>query len=361
MKYKVLLDLERLKYPYSGIAQVFKSLARGFVFYSPKHLKIDFFAPENEEISHFKPNVILWKKWHKFFEYFSNSYNIVHVSHQLSPYFSGNYRNTKKLVTLHDFNFLHEKLSGKKKRKVMKRVQRSLRYADYIVCISHFVKKDFEVHRHLFKLPKLKEVFVAYNGLTFPKESDYRGYLPPFLRERSFLLNIGELVSKKNQETLIPMILALNREIDLVLVASGGRVDYEDEIVELIKLHKLQGKVHILKNITNEVKYALIQSSSGVCLPSLAEGFGLPVIEAMYFGKPIFLSSFTSFPEIGGSLAYYFKNFDPEEMAATVEKGLEDFKRRSELKILYKKWALRFDEKMMAKSYLEIYDKILSI
>ena len=59
--------------------------------------------------------------------------------------------------------------------------------------------------------------------------------------------------------------------------------------------------------------------------PSLAEGFGLPVIEAMHHGKPVFLSTHTSLPEIGGDAAYYFDTFEPAHMAQVLERGMADF------------------------------------
>ena len=59
--------------------------------------------------------------------------------------------------------------------------------------------------------------------------------------------------------------------------------------------------------------------------PSIAEGFGLPVIEAMQWGKPVFCSDKTSLPEIGSTHAHYFTDFDPDRMAAVVSEGLKNF------------------------------------
>jgi glycosyltransferase involved in cell wall biosynthesis len=62
----------------------------------------------------------------------------------------------------------------------------------------------------------------------------------------------------------------------------------------------------------------------GFLFPSIAEGFGLPPIEAMHFGKPVFLSRLTSLPEVGGAAAHYFDSFDGAAMRAVVEAGLAD-------------------------------------
>ncbi len=59
--------------------------------------------------------------------------------------------------------------------------------------------------------------------------------------------------------------------------------------------------------------------------PSIAEGFGIPPIEAMHFGKPTFLSTRTSLPEIGGKYAFYFDDFDAENMQSVFEKGMNQY------------------------------------
>lgn len=358
MKKKILIDLERLRYKNSGIASVFRNLAKGLLSLK-LDFTVDFFGPLNEIKSYIPiSNIVNRKIWNKFFETFSSRYDLVHVSHQLSPYFTKNYIKTKKLVTLHDLNFLHEDLPLRKKDKMLYKVNRSLRYADCVVCISHFVKKDFEKNRHLLNLHKLKTVEVIYNGLIFPEERYYN--LPHFdsLGNRKYLLNIGVLFHKKNQLSLVKMLQYV--EEDLVLVVSQSNKNYEEEVLLFVQQNDLGSRVHILRNVTNEEKYALLQNCEALLQPSYAEGFGIPPIEAMYFGKPVFLSTFTSLPEVGGDLAFYFHNFDPVSMANVLKDGLKKYKTQPELKQQLTNWALRFDYKIMAKQYNDCYERLLN-
>jgi len=357
MKKKILIDLERLRYPFSGIANVFRNLAKG-IGEENADLDIRYFGvfsglniPVQEQIQ--------WKKWHKFFENFSGEFDVIHVSHQLSSYFHKNYKNSKKIVTLHDLNFLHENLSESKRKKMLKKVNNNLKNADYIVCISDFAKKDFEENQHLFQLKKLKKIEVIHNGIQLPENRNYDlGQFQEF-KNKNYILNIGVLFDKKNQMKLVEMLPHL--ENDLVLIASGEKEPYATEVRKKIAELKLENRVHFLKNISEEEKYALIQNCESMCHPSIAEGFGIPPIEAMAFGKPVFLSKFTSLPEIGEDCAFYFENFDGKKMSEFYLEKMKFFnENKDELVPKIKNRTLKFDYKTMSGNYLNLYKRILS-
>lgn len=346
-----------MRYPNSGIATVFLNLAKGLARLK-SDLVINYFGPVDELKKNIPQNQIISRQaGHKFVEFFSKNYDLIHVSHQLSSYFNKNYSRSKKIVTLHDLNFLHENLPARKMRKMINTVNKNLQYADFIVCISQFVKQDFNKNKHLFTLKKLKSVEVIYNGIEFPNVELCESNKYPFLRDKKYLLNIGVLFPKKNQLSLIRMLNHL--EYDLVLVVSGSKKDYENQVLNEIKELNLENRVHIVRDITNEDKFSLLKDCEALCQPSIAEGFGIPPIEAMYFGKPVFLSTFTSLPEVGGDIAFYFQNFDPQEMAREILQGIEKYKTQPELQKQSKDWALKFDYKVMAKQYLDLYEKIL--
>ena len=97
-----------------------------------------------------------------------------------------------------------------------------------------------------------------------------------------------------------------------------------------------------------------------MCHPSIAEGFGIPPIEAMSFGKPVFLSKYTSLPEIGGNVAFYFDNLEPKQMAKTYQKEMIEFNNSPiEYSQKLKDWVSQFEYKKMAQNYLSLYKKIL--
>lgn len=358
MKKNILIDVERLKYPRSGIANVCISLIRGL---DEKlcHFNYTLYGPEKNipaTQSDFK--VINWKFWQKKIKINTSPFSLIHVTHQLSDYFHSKKSNQKKVVTLHDLNFLHDKSSARKIEKSKKLVQKNIGNADAIVCISEFVKDDFLKNKHLFSLKNAVKVDVIYNGLTFPENEIFSSEKKYDFIGRKFILNIGVLFPKKNQEVLLNLITGNERE--LVLITSSSKSEYKEKFLEKAKKLGLEKKVHILENVENNEKYFLLQNCESYCHPSLAEGFGIPPVEAMFFGKPVFLSNLTSLPEIGGDLAFYFNDFSSDSMKKIYDEGIEKFNVDKENYITkLKERASKFSYKSMAESYEGLYKRLL--
>lgn len=359
MKKNVLIDVERLKYPKSGIANVCLSLIKGldqkipafnYTFYGPK---------ANIPTTKSRFTIINWKFWQKKIPVSIASYALIHTTHQLSEYFHQIKKDQKKVVTLHDLNFLHDKSSQRKIEKSRRIVQKNIGNANAIVCISEFVKGDFIKNKHLFQLKDNVKIEVVYNGLMFPEKENFipqKNY--SFINEK-FILNIGVLFPKKNQNVLLDLISKNDRH--LVLITSSAKSEYKEKFLEKIKILGLTERVHILENVENEEKYFLLQHCESYCHPSLAEGFGIPPVEAMYFRKPVFLSKYTSLPEIGGDLAFYFEDFSAENMSNVYLAGISKF---NEDKVVFqtklRDRALEFSYLKMAESYENIYKKLLT-
>ena len=117
--------------------------------------------------------------------------------------------------------------------------------------------------------------------------------------------------------------------------------------------------VFLIGKISELDKQFLYNNSLGLLFPSLREGFGLPIIEAMSFGKPCFLSNNTCLPEIGGNLSFYWDNYDSEYMANIVKKGLNTYNNNPNMKDLLIQRSNEFSWENAANSYLKIYKSII--
>ena len=358
----ILIDLERLRYPNSGIANVFKNLALGFSkLPTLGNMVVSLYGPEDtiEEIGT-GFSVVQRKAIHKMIPFYTFKYHLIHTSHQLSSYFHFKKSGQKKVVTLHDLNFLHEKISEKKEKKELNKVQRNIHNADVIVCISEFTKNDLLENINLFSFRKEPKIVVVYNGISFPSiDEKYNLGAFSYLKDKKYILNIGVLFHKKNQLSLIKMLPFL--DVDLVLVVSSENQSYLKRINKKIEDLGLQKRVHFCRNITEEEKWALIQNCESMCHPSIAEGFGIPPIEAMGFGKPVFLSDRTSLPEVGGEVAFYFKNCETQYVVSVYKNGMKEFyDNESAFRAKLLNRAANFDYRVMAKNYLSVYNSLLS-
>jgi glycosyltransferase involved in cell wall biosynthesis len=103
---------------------------------------------------------------------------------------------------------------------------------------------------------------------------------------------------------------------------------------------------------------------AGFLFPSLTEGFGLPPIEAMHFGKPVFLSALTCLPEIGGEAADYFEGpqaFEPAAMRAVVERGLARHAADPGRSAAVRAHAAQFSWDRAADAYAALYLRLLGL
>lgn len=261
-------------------------------------------------------------------------------------------RVSKYLLTVHDVNFAEE--TGDKSSKLHVLFKQKLARATAITYISEFAKK--QAHDH-FEIPNVPE-YIIYNGNPISTLQDISRHVPNIPTDKPFLYSIGDFLERKNFLSLVKMMPLLP---DFNLIISGNHdKEYGHQIQKYITDHQLQNQVFLTGKVDDTAKQYFYANCRAFVFPSIREGFGLPPIEAMAFGKPVFLSNKTSLPEIGGEHAYYWNNFDPEYMKLELEKGLSHFEHnKTEMETHMKNRAARFDWKIAAQQYLDVYQAIL--
>ncbi|MBK7884961.1 MAG: glycosyltransferase [Chitinophagaceae bacterium] len=155
-----------------------------------------------------------------------------------------------------------------------------------------------------------KPVSIIYPGCSFltdPPKEDAPLYIP----KNPFLFSIGLIQKRKNFHVIIPLLKDNNYEY---IIAGIDSFDYKDTIIAEAEKHGVLDRITFTGAIAEGQKTWYYKHCSAFMFPSFAEGFGLPVVEAMYYGKPVFISKETSLPEVGGKAAYYFDSFDETAM-----------------------------------------------
>jgi glycosyltransferase involved in cell wall biosynthesis len=348
----VLIDTYKTKDLYSGLGQFSLNFANQLIIQKPQNLKLSFLIPKaiDHKIIQGETGIQFIKAGFqkRYFPFLNTKYTIWHSLHQFPAHFPN--RGTALILTIHDLNFLQEK-SERKSAHYLKLLQRNINKADYITTISNYSKNLIENNLNL----KGKKIQVIYNGIA-PNLS-VQSTKPSFADNEKFFFSIGIFNRKKNFHTLLPMMKHF-KDHKLVL---AGNVDtaYGKEVLGEISRLNLENKVILPGKISESDKYWLYNNCEAFLFPSCAEGFGMPVIEAMKAGKPVFLSNYTSLPEIGGEKAFYFDTFDEFDMSNLIKKSLNVYNQdRAFHEQEMKKYAEVFSWDTCIKEYLKIYDLI---
>ncbi len=292
-----------------------------------------------------------------FVEFFTGKLDLVHApDFVLPPTFA------RTLVTVHDLTFLlyPQYFKASLHRYLTKAVPRSLRRADLVLADSEATRTD------LIRLLKVapERVIVAYPGIApvfRPLETAeleaarQRLNLPP-----NFLLFVGTLEPRKN---LVRLLEAFNLLEDrftegsesLKLVLAGRKGWLYDDIFTTVARLKLESRVIFLDFVADNDLPVLYNLAKAFVYPSLYEGFGLPVAEALACGTPVVTAAVASLPEVAGDAAILV---NPQESAAIAAGIAQALAQKTQLKALGPRQAQRFTWEQSAKTVLKCYNDL---
>lgn len=345
---RFVIDCERLKYPNNGLYTYCSELGQSLLKRVAPPEELYFYLPSYRQTIFSEQAHYNQKAWHKLWMPYSKDIQVWHTTYQLSDYSPAS-SNIKQVLTIHDLNFLYKpnykhRISGQ-----LAKVQRMINRADHLITISNYVKQDVLQHLNIGNTP----LSVIYNGCNIKSFPDFNN--PVYRPNRPFLFTIGTILPKKNFH-VIPCLL---KDTDYELIIAGNaNTSYQKQILQEAAHYGVQDRVKILGPIDEESKYWYFSHCAAFVFPSIAEGFGIPVIEAMHHGKPVFLSNKTSLPEIGGDLAYYFENFDPVYMREVFAKGMAHYAATQPMAAI-KKHADSFSWDEIGEQYLNVYRSLL--
>lgn len=349
---KVLVDLSVLKHINCGLGQIAYNYAR--------------FFGENARNLEFEVHLLLPKRYVGAFgndvHYIKTSwlydisgcfmprFDLWHSIHQLSRH-KPSRKSTVNLLTVHDINFIYEK-SGKALKKYDRKFTACMDRADKIVFISDFTRNDVLSH-----FPTDTPNEVVYNGVEFGNPKDERRPDLPFADDRKFLFSIGQIRQKKNFHVLLDAMKLLP-QYNLVVAGEKGS-DYADMIEKRIADEGINN-VFFIGAIHNSEKIWLYNHCQAFVFPSLFEGFGLPVIEAMSYGKPVISSDHTSLKEICAGHAFILDNFEPAHIAAKIEEGIKAYANNPDLITQNTQYAKSYTYERHMSEYLRLYRELLA-
>lgn len=339
---KILIDLQKLSNLNCGLGQVALNFGKA-ISEIETNLELNFLLP-NEFIGYFGNNVNYFTS--KTISASKKIFDVWHSIHQEPSILPE--KETEFLMTIHDLNFLGEK-NERKANKRLKDLQKLVNQANHLCFISEFSQNSAIENLELNSI----NTQVIYNGVSTKDET-----AEPLIKPDRFFFSIGVFKEKKNFHILIPVMKDFPEH--QLIIAGENKGPYYKEILKTIRKERLESQVLFPGIISEENKAWYYKNCDVFLFPSLHEGFGLPVIEAMRYGVPVITSNSTSLPEVGGGFTHIFKDLNQATIKEQIEKGISTYKIDSEFKSKAIEYSKTFNWKENAQKYLDVYSELSS-
>lgn len=240
-------------------------------------------------------------------------------------------------------------------RKSIARGQANL--SNHLVTVSNYSKKDIQ---RRFDISDNK-ITSIYNGVNIKLFGNIREKLDiEGLEENKFFLYVGELEKSKNVSIIFEAFLQLPESLKKTykIVCAGRRGNDYDRLKLFIDKNNLNSQVIILDYVTDEELQLLYNNCKAFIFPSLFEGFGLPIIEAMASGSTVISSNASCLPEVGGEAVLLFNPYKSEELVQKILLIENNNELNISLKEKSRERVEKFSWKHTAEETLKIYKKI---
>jgi glycosyltransferase involved in cell wall biosynthesis len=267
--------------------------------------------------------------------------------------------NIPEVVTIHDvlFKSFHEDFPWLDRQIYHFKMKAAIRNASTIVVISQATKSDLIKHYPDVPVQQIKVIYQSYDPIfdqaVSPDMVDQT--LKELQLPAEYMLYVGSITRRKNLGILLEALSILPEKDRIPLVIAGKGSVYEGRMKKFIHERALESWVHFLPGLTRLKLRYLYEGAQAVIYPSLGEGFGLPVLEAIAANIPVITSGISSMPEAGGDLAIYFDPGNKEELAFHMRNvNKQDFQKTSVSKRTMH--LAKFSRHAIARQYIdEVY------
>jgi len=299
--------------------------------------------------------------WHQLFLPFflkNNHIDVYFNPRYILPYFSG----SKMVVTIHDMiAFLYPEIwPGVSGFRIRQYIRISSKRANMILTVSDSAKNDI---MRILNIPekKIKVIPCGINKELYNPNYDkslQNAMIKKYRIVKKFILAIGPMGSRKNHDRLIQAYSNLSNTIkeEYQLVITGEKKGCYQDLLKIIDQLDLSEAIIFPGFIPEKEMPVLINAASIFIFPSLYEGFGIPLLEAMACGTPLLTSKVSSIPGITGNAALLFNPKSIKEMADAMNKILTDGELREDLVEKGFKQIKKYSWKNSAKELLNVFE-----
>lgn len=172
-----------------------------------------------------------------------------------------------------------------------------------------------------------------------------------------YVLSVGTIETRKNLLTIIKALPKVNDHYKLVVV--GKKTKYFQLVIEEIKALNLDNKVIFLDNVPFDDLPAIYQMATVFVYPSIYEGFGIPIIEALYSGVPVVAATGSCLEEAGGDHSLYVSPFDSEAFSKAINLLIDDGDFRKEVTSNGLSFVEKFETRSIANDLMKVYKDLV--
>lgn len=369
---KIGFEAKRVYHNTTGLGNYSRDLVRGLAKYYPQN-QYFLYNPKKRAVSLFNTtslSVVEKLPSSKFYQKFKNYWrqsgvvtdlikDEIEIFHGLSGELPSGLKKKgiKSIVTIHDLIFIrYPNLYSFFDRKIhFVKFKKAVEQADVIIAISEQTKKDIID----FLKVDADKIKVIYQSCHKAFKMEYSQAVKEKIRvkyklPKSFILNVGTLEERKNAFSIVKAV----SDIDTKLVLIGRETKYSDSIKKYITAHRMEDKIIFLKHISLEDLAIIYQLATVFVYPSIFEGFGIPIIEALYSKTPVITTNSGVFPEAGGPDSLYVEPFDIQTLSNAITLLLEDQQMRNTMTVNGYNFVQKFSDKEIAKELMDLYQSL---
>ncbi|CEN52097.1 glycosyltransferase family 4 protein [Capnocytophaga canis] len=270
-------------------------------------------------------------------------------------------KHTRTIVTIHDLIFVRypQWYSFFDRKMYFWKFRQAAQKSHHIIAISEQTKRDIV---EFLGVPSEK-ISVVYQGCHEAFKKKYSPEIKKHTRKKfalpeRFVLYVGAIEPRKNALEIVKAI----KDLDIALVLVGKKTKYYDQIEAYCRKHQMKNRVIALKNVSMEELAVIYQLSTIFCYPSIFEGFGIPIVEALFSKVPVITSQGSCFSEAGGEDSIYINlNNATEEIKQAIIAITSDDEKRLQMIEKGFKHAQKFTDSSVYQELISVYNRVITI
>ena len=334
-----------------------------YLLYNPKKSSKYNLENYNNSVTEVLPTSSFTKKlsslWRLYFVSKDIKKNKVELFHGLSGEIPLSLpKNIKKVVTIHDLIFVrYPNLYSFFDRKIHHfKFKYAAKKSDVVVAISEQTKKDIVSFLGINE-NKIKVIYQGCHAVFKQEysENQIENTIKKHNLPEEYILNVGTIEKRKNLLVILKSIPNTTKK----LVVIGKKTAYFDEVWDYIVANNLEKQVIFLKDLSLEELAIIYQKATLFVYPSIFEGFGIPIIEALYSKTPVITSTGSCFSEAGGSHSLYVNPENSDELRTAIDLVWDNTSKRIEMQEKGFEYVQKFNDSTIAKNWQELYKSLL--